>query len=179
MDGYVLSYNPNDFFWVSVKDNFDFQQCKFTVDKQTPSPTDASGSATLAPTACPVITCPAADTAANMDWQAKWDSNYVAPMTSPPPLTAEVLFNELYVNASTVSTTPPAMNQELLRSNFAAALCKNYQESNQLLSVQNEITTSQALFSDSDGQYGYSIQNILNISVGIGAALVLGIAAYQ
>lgn len=174
MDGYVLSYNPNDFFWVSVKDNFDFHQCKFTVDQKTPSPTDVSGNATLAPTACPVVTCPAAETAVNKDWQDKW----VAP-TTPPPLSAEVLFNELYVNASNVSTTPPTMNQELLRSNFAAALCKNYQESNQLLNIQNEITTSQALFSDSDGQYGYSIQNILNISVGIGAALLLGIAAYQ
>ena len=185
MDGYLLSYNPNDFFWVSVKNEFDFSQCPQILQKEA-APTSPPGQdASAAAAGCPVVTCPAQTqtqpTPPSLDWENTWNTwqskESVPSATTPQPatITASYLFNRLYRNASNATPAPPIMDSSaVLKSSFAAELCKNHQESQRLLNIQNNVSTTQALFSNSNDQAGTLIQSIANVCVGIVAIIIVG-----
>jgi len=166
MDGYLLSYNPNDFFWVSVQDQFDFTQCPDLLN-ETPSRKKGGGTG-VTPTPgsqCPVVTCPAAVPATTSP----------APGSTPSPtLTPTYLFNQLYVNAHNPTMPPTGGN---ITGDFAKQLCKNHAESQRLLALQDNLSTTQARFSDTHYDMGTQIQGIVNMSVGVVVACIVGALA--
>lgn len=185
MDGYLLSYNPNDFFWVSVKNEFDFSQCPQILQKEAAPTVPAGLDASAAAAGCPVVTCPAQTppTPPSLDWENTWNtwqSKETVPSTTTPPATvnASYLFNRLYRNASNTRNTAlaaPIMDSSaVLKSSFAAELCKNHQESQKLLNIQNNVSTTQVLFSNSNDQASTLIQSIANVCVGIVAIIIVG-----
>lgn len=177
MDGYLLSYNPNDFFWVSVQDEFNFTQCPLEDDMKLRGQ-DGQNDASTNPTGCPIppaATCPASATCptlASTEWQSKWGWE---PTPTPTPTAEETikrLFNQLYMNPHNATPTPSS-NLEL-KGNFARELCYNYRKGNRLLAMQNEVSTTQVFFSDMTVKSNTQIRDILNICVGIMGVLVVG-----
>ena len=163
MDGYLLSYNPNDFFWVSVQNQFDFTQCPRMLDSASLRKKGSGAGVTPTPgSQCPVVTCPAVPATTNSP----------APGSTPSPtLNPTYLFNQLYMNAHT--PTQAATSGDIT-GDFAKQLCKNHAESQKLLALQDNLSTTQARFSDTHYDMGNQIQGIVNMAVGIVIACIVG-----
>lgn len=178
MDGYLLSYNPNDFFWVSVQDEFNFTQCPLDGEMDDLRARNAQVDASTNPTGCPippVATCPASltcPTMASTEWQSKWGWEPTPTPTVNVGETPARLFNQLYMNPHNATPTPSS-NLEL-KGNFARELCDNYRKGNRLLAMQNEVSTTQVFFSDMTVKSNTQIRDILNICVGIVGVIIVG-----
>jgi len=182
MDGYLLSYNPNDFFWVSVQDQFDFSQCGKILNKDTkitPSvktSIDTSGNACYIP---PTPTCAAysnnsCPTLPSTNFENVWE-DWIATKapTTQPTYSADFLFNQKY-NSPVFKDTS---GNEIIDLNgaFATQLCENYVKGNTLLGIQNEVSTTQVLFSDIERNTNVQLKNIFNMTGGIVGVIVLGV----
>jgi hypothetical protein len=182
MDGYLLSYNPNDFFWVSVQDQFDFSQCGNILNTNAaPTPSvktsiDASGNACYIP---PTPTCAAysnntCPTLPSTNFENEWNEwiSTQAP-TTKPTFSADFLFNQKYNQPIFKDTSG---NQIVdLNGAFATQLCENYVKGNTLLGIQNEVSTTQVLFSDIERNTNVQLKNIFNMTGGILGIIVIGI----
>uniref|UniRef100_A0A6C0EQY2 Uncharacterized protein n=1 Tax=viral metagenome TaxID=1070528 RepID=A0A6C0EQY2_9ZZZZ len=165
MDGYLLSYNPNDFFWVSVQNQFDFTQCPRMLDSASLRNKGSGVGVTPTPgSQCPVVTCPAAPSAAP-------PTKVPNEPTATPTPNPTYLFNQLYMNAHT--PTQAATSGDIT-GDFAKQLCKNHAESQRLLALQDNLSTTQARFSDTHYDMGNQIQGIVNMAVGIVIACIVG-----
>lgn len=181
MDEYLLSYSPNDFFWVSVKDNFDFTQCDALLKTVAPSkfatdnreiPEDVSAG-------CPTITCPAqpaCPTPAGMNMN--WAPNSTLTPTHTP-------HTDYVFDWSTLGWTKNLGASGLVNEsspntikNYATEICKNHAYSKKLRDIQNETSTSQKLFSDIQDKTNTQIREITNMSIGMFAILVTGTVIY-
>jgi hypothetical protein len=89
-------------------------------------------------------------------------------------LTPTYLFNQLYVNAHNPTMPPTGGN---ITGDFAKQLCKNHAESQRLLALQDNLSTTQARFSDTHYDMGTQIQGIVNMSVGVVVACIVGALA--
>ena len=178
MDGYLLSYNPNDFFWVSVQDEFDFAQCPLEGAVDISGDQNASGDASANPMMCPIApvsTCPAAQscpTVPSTEWQSAWGWTPTSMPTSSSNVSPGYLFNQLYMNPHNATPTP-ASNAEL-KGDFARELCNNYRKGNRLLNLQNEVSTTQVFFGDMSVKSNTQVRDILNICIGIVGIFIVG-----
>lgn len=149
MNSSYLSYNPNDFFWVSVKDNFDFKVCN-QIDETKPSPTPIKNSlsrATIKDLSC---NCPS---------QSPCPSK-----TEIPTQTQNKILPKQLIKTSSIN------NVKL--DEYTKQVCKNYNKSKQLTQMQNDTSASQRYFSDTDKHYSKLIRQTLNVSIGIIAIVV-------
>jgi hypothetical protein len=182
MDGYLLSYNPNDFFWVSVQDQFDFSKCGKILNTDTvltPSANtsiDTSGNACFIP---PTPTCAAysnnsCPTLPSTNFENLWEvwTTTQAP-TTKPTFSADFLFNQTYNQPVFQDTNGNEIVD--LNSAFATQLCENYVKGNTLLNIQNEVSTTQVLFSDIERNTNIQLRNIFNMTGGIIGIIVLGV----
>jgi len=184
MDGYLLSYNPNDFFWVSVQDQFNFSQCPaiLNTSKKTPSPLnngtsiDTSGNACFIPLTptCSANSGASCPTLPSTSWESnwgKWQKQTNTPTNTPSA--ADILFNQSYQNKTNTNTNNTFNNG--LDDAFAYQLCENYVKGNSLLATQNDVSTTQELFHDINIKTNQQLQNIFNLTGGIMGIFVVGL----
>jgi hypothetical protein len=142
MNQSYLSYQPNDFFWLSVEKDFDFSVC----DKYDNTPT----------------TNPPPNLLSGM---MATDSSCNCPTTSPPISNPTLM-------GSINSTTTPSSNIIYGDNEYERQVCINYLKSRKLGSIQNITSTSQLNFSDNTEQYNRLILKTFNVTLGIIAIAV-------
>ena len=187
MDGYLLSYNPNDFFWVSVQDQFNFSQCPAILNAKntTPPPSnngtsiDTSGNACyipLAPT-CSANSGASCPTLPSTSWESVWNT-WQKPTTAPTNASStsdtNFSFNQSYQNSQSQNNNNNNINNGL-NDAFSYQLCLNYVKGNSLLSAQNEVSTTQELFRDINDKTNIQLQNIFNLTGGILGICTVGL----
>ena len=147
MNSSYLSYNQNDFFWVSVKDNFDFKICKKfePIEKAHAKQLGmVSGNQQNGSCNCPTQTkCKSTKNTKNTKVVKK-----LKPTKVPP--------------------TKKISNAD----DYAKEVCHNYKTSKTLVELQNETSASQRNFSDMNDQYNKKLRKVLNVTVGIVAIAI-------
>jgi hypothetical protein len=116
--------------------------------------------------------CP---TLASTEWQSKWGWIPTPTPTTSATETPGHLFNQLYMNAH--NATPPVTQSSTnvdLKGDFARELCHNYRKGNQLLDIQNEVSTTQVFFNDMGVKSNTQVRDILNICIGIMGVFIVG-----
>ena len=93
--------------------------------------------------------------------------------TTQPTYSADFLFNQKYNSPIFKDTS----GNEIVDLNgaFATQLCENYVKGNTLLGIQNEVSTTQVLFSDIERNTNVQLKNIFNMTGGILGVIVVGI----
>lgn len=181
MDGYLLSYNPNDFFWVSVQDQFDFTKCPAILNaaRNTKPPSNMGTSIDTSGRACfipPIPTCSAnsgesCPTLPSTSWESvwgTWQKQTTAPTSTP---ITDFLLNQSYKNNANKSSNAENIG---LNDAFSYQLCENYVKGNSLLATQNEVSTTQELFHDISDKTNMQLQNIFNVTGGILGIMFVG-----
>jgi hypothetical protein len=144
MNSSYLSYQPNDYFWVSVKDDFDFSVCNQLLEK----PKDNKKTPSFLLTG---------NIAAN-------DSSCNCPTTIPVTTTSP---------SSTLGVlNTPTVVQNANMDDYTKQICHNYIYSNQLINLQNETSASQVNFSDNNHGYNNLLRQTFHVSVGIIAIMI-------
>lgn len=150
MNSSYLSYNQNDFFWVSVKDNFDFKVCS-QLNEPTKKPK---------PLLKKFSNNPETDTSCNCPSQAPSSISTSTATPSPVP------FN---IN----TTAPVLLGVDTSKiDDFTKEICNNYNKSNTLVNLQNETSANQRNYNDTNDQYSKKFRKVVNVSIGIVAIVI-------
>lgn len=142
MNSSYLSFQPNDYFWASVKDEFDFSVCKKIFEE------DASLKKKPSFLLTGII---------------EKDSSCNCPTTIPAMTTTPSI-------TTGVTKIPLASTDDV--DEYTKQICYNYIYSKKLGKLQNETSASQMNFSDNNIGYSKLIRQTFNVSIGIIAIIV-------
>ena len=143
MNSSYLSYQPNDYFWVTVKDDFDFSVCDKFLEKVKTTEKHPSYLISGIINSDSSCNCP------------------TTPVATPK-----------YTNNVTTGVTTMPMSSDKNTDEYTKQVCHNYLYSKQLINLQNQTSASQLNFSDNTDAYNKLIHQTLHVSVGILAILI-------
>jgi hypothetical protein len=142
METYYLSYNPNDFFWVSVSGEYDLSKCEDMIRPKPKVPLGMKSALSLDTS----NTCPCA-------------------ITTPPPTASPP--SQGHIRALNSGSSPSSGDSDA--DLFYRQVCANYVYSKDLQTLQKQATGSDRMVDDIREHYFSQVVQIVNICIGVAA----------